>query len=164
MTVRRIFFFFFLKIADKREGTHLYDDYQKELAEAPVTEDEEKEHRESAQAVLAELERLNIADEQRRKDEEGRKRVQEFYELPFTSDLIIQLGDYPQSKGSMEPKKMAVPDQPVRTMPDESKHYVSDIVGKDFKSCENGRVILDCGTGCGKNEFIIKKLAGWLVG
>lgn len=40
-----------------------------------------------------------------RKDEEGRKRVQEFYELPFTSDLIIQLGDYPQSKGSMEPKK-----------------------------------------------------------
>lgn len=98
-------FFFFLKIADEREGTHLYDDYQKELAEAPVTEDEGKEHRESAQAVLAELERLNIADEQRRKDEEGRRRVQEFYELPFTSDLIIQLGDYPQSKGSMEPKK-----------------------------------------------------------
>lgn len=97
--------FFFLKIADEREGTHLYDDYQKELAEAPVTEDEEKEHRESAQAVLAELERLNIADEQRRKDEEGRKRGQEFYELPFTSDLIIQLGDYPQSKGSMEPEK-----------------------------------------------------------
>lgn len=96
---------FFLKIADEREGTHLYDDYQKELAEAPVTEDEEKEHRESAQAVLAELERLNIADEQRRKDEEGRKRGQEFYELPFTSDLIIQLGDYPQSKGSMEPEK-----------------------------------------------------------
>lgn len=61
------FFFFFLKIADEREGTHLYDDYQKELAEAPVTEDEEKEHRESAQAVLAELERLNIADEQRAK-------------------------------------------------------------------------------------------------
>lgn len=59
--------FFFLKIADEREGTHLYDDYQKELAEAPVTEDEEKEHRESAQAVLAELERLNIADEQRAK-------------------------------------------------------------------------------------------------
>lgn len=58
---------FFLKIADEREGTHLYDDYQKELAEAPVTEDEEKEHRESAQAVLAELERLNIADEQRAK-------------------------------------------------------------------------------------------------
>ena len=65
MAVRRIFFFF-LKIADEREGTHLYDDYQKELAEAPVTEDEGKEHRESAQAVLAELERLNIADEQRR--------------------------------------------------------------------------------------------------
>lgn len=36
------FFFFFLKIADEREGTHLYEDYQKELAEAPVTEDEKK--------------------------------------------------------------------------------------------------------------------------
>ena len=33
---------FFLKIADEREGTHLYDDYQKELAEVPVTEDEKK--------------------------------------------------------------------------------------------------------------------------
>lgn len=40
MAVRRIFFF--LKIADEREGTHLYEDYQKELAEAPVTEDEKK--------------------------------------------------------------------------------------------------------------------------
>ena len=50
-----------------------------------------------------------------------------------------------------------------QVMPDESKHYVPDIVGEDFKSWENGRVILDCGTGCGKNEFIIKKLAGWLV-
>ena len=35
--------FVFLKIADEREGTHLYDDYQKELAEAPVTEDEGKD-------------------------------------------------------------------------------------------------------------------------
>ena len=104
MAVRRIFFFF-LKINDLREGTHLFEYYQYEFEGTPVTEDEGKEHRESAQAVLAELERLNIADEQRRKDEEGRRRVQEFYELPFTSDLIIQLGDYPQSKGSMKPKK-----------------------------------------------------------
>jgi hypothetical protein len=41
--------------------------------------------------------------------------------------------------------------------------WVSDIIGEDFKSWENGRVILDCGTGRGKNEFIIKKLARWLV-
>ncbi len=41
--------------------------------------------------------------------------------------------------------------------------WVSDIIGEDFKNWENGRVILDCGTGRGKNEFIIKKLARWLV-
>ena len=82
------FFFFFLKIADEREGTHLYDDYQKELAEAPVTEDEEKEHRESAQAVLAELERLNIADEQRRKER--------YYPLSVSAELTPCRDDTPQ--------------------------------------------------------------------
>ena len=80
--------FFFLKIADEREGTHLYDDYQKELAEAPVTEDEEKEHRESAQAVLAELERLNIADEQRRKER--------YYPLSVSAELTPCRDDTPQ--------------------------------------------------------------------
>lgn len=84
MAVRRIF----LKIADEREGTHLYDDYQKELAEAPVTEDEEKEHRESAQAVLAELERLNIADEQRRKER--------YYPLSVSAELTPCRDDTPQ--------------------------------------------------------------------
>lgn len=81
-------FFFFLKIADEREGTHLYDDYQKELAEAPVTEGEEKEHRESAQAVLAELERLNIADEQRRKER--------YYPLSVSAELTPGRDDTPQ--------------------------------------------------------------------
>ena len=79
---------FFLKIADEREGTHLYDDYQKELAEAPVTEEEEKEHRESAQAVLAELERLNIADEQRRKER--------YYPLSVSAELTPCRDDTPQ--------------------------------------------------------------------
>ena len=41
--------------------------------------------------------------------------------------------------------------------------YVSDIIGEDFKRWETGRVILDCGTGRGKNEFIIKKLVSWAV-
>lgn len=45
----------------------------------------------------------------------------------------------------------------------ESKQYVSDLIGESYKHWENGRVILDCGTGRGKNEFIIRKLAGWLV-
>lgn len=39
--------------------------------------------------------------------------------------------------------------------------YVSDIIGEAYKGWENGRVIFDCGTGRGKNEFIIRKLADY---
>lgn len=43
--------------------------------------------------------------------------------------------------------------------------YVTDIVGEDFKTWEkeNGRVLFDCGTGRGKNEFIIRKLADYAI-
>lgn len=43
--------------------------------------------------------------------------------------------------------------------------YVSDIVGEDFKGWEkeNGRVLFDCGTGRGKNEFVIRKLADYAI-
>ncbi len=41
--------------------------------------------------------------------------------------------------------------------------YVSDIIGEAYKGWENGRVIFDCGTGRGKNEFIIRKLADYAI-
>lgn len=31
--------------------------------------------------------------------------------------------------------------------------HVSDIIGEAYKGWKNGRVIFDCGTGRGKNEF-----------
>ena len=41
--------------------------------------------------------------------------------------------------------------------------YASELIGDAFQHWENGRVLLDMGTGRGKNEFIIKKLVNWLV-
>lgn len=41
--------------------------------------------------------------------------------------------------------------------------YVSDIIGEAYKGWKNGRVIFDCGTGRGKNEFIIRKLADYAI-
>lgn len=41
--------------------------------------------------------------------------------------------------------------------------YASELIGDAFQHWGNGRVLLDMGTGRGKNEFIIKKLVSWLV-
>lgn len=154
---------FFLKLLDEKEGTHRYEDYQKELAEKPVTEEAEKEHRESMQAVNAELERLDAEAEQRRRDEERQRRARELSEPPFDSDLFIQLSDCPQNEDAVPAEKVAALEQETTLVVAESKQYVSDLIGESYKHWENGRVILDCGTGRGKNEFIVRRLAGWLV-
>lgn len=154
---------FFLKLLDEKEGTHRYEDYQKELAEKPVTEEAEKEHRESMQAVNAELERLDAEAEQRRRDEERQRRARELSEPPFDSDLFIQLSDCPQNEDVVPAEKVAALEQETTLVVAESKQYVSDLIGESYKHWENGRVILECGTGRGKNEFIVRRLAGWLV-
>lgn len=41
--------------------------------------------------------------------------------------------------------------------------YASELISDAFRHWENGRVLLDMGTGRGKNEFIIKRLASWCV-
>lgn len=41
--------------------------------------------------------------------------------------------------------------------------YASELIGDAFQHWGNERVLLDMGTGRGKNEFIIKKLVSWLV-
>ena len=41
--------------------------------------------------------------------------------------------------------------------------YASELIGDAFQHWGNGRVLLNMGTGRGKNEFIIKKLVSWLV-
>lgn len=41
--------------------------------------------------------------------------------------------------------------------------YASGLIGDAFRHWENGRVLLDMGTGRGKNEFIIKRLVSWRI-
>lgn len=41
--------------------------------------------------------------------------------------------------------------------------YASELIGDAFQHWGNGRVLLDMGTGCGKSEFVIRKMAGWAV-
>ena len=41
--------------------------------------------------------------------------------------------------------------------------YASELIGDAFQLWGNGRVLLDMGTGRGKNEFIIKRLVSWRV-
>ena len=37
------------------------------------------------------------------------------------------------------------------------------MIGDAFQHWGNGRVLLDMGTGRGKSEFVIRKMAGWAV-
>lgn len=134
---------FFLKLLDEKEGTHRYEDYQKELAEKPVTEEAEKEHRESMQAVNAELERLDAEAEQRRRDEERQRRARELSEPPFDSDLFIQLSDCPQNEDVVPAEKVAALEQETTLVVAESKQYVSDLIGEELQAlgewpCDTG--------------------------
>ena len=41
--------------------------------------------------------------------------------------------------------------------------YASELIGDAFQHWGDGRVLLDMGTGRGKSEFVIRKMAGWAV-
>lgn len=41
--------------------------------------------------------------------------------------------------------------------------YASELIGDAFQHWGNGRVLLDMGTGRGKSEFVIRKMAGWAI-
>ena len=66
---------------------------------------------------------------------------------------------------SEQNKPEVVPKQQLELIPAETMRwsYASEMIGDEFQHWGNGRVILDMGTGCGKSEFIIRKMAGWAV-
>lgn len=66
---------------------------------------------------------------------------------------------------SEQNKPEVVPKQQLESIPAETMRwsYASEMIGDEFQHWGNGRVILDMGTGCGKSEFIIRKMAGWAV-
>ena len=159
---------FFLKLLDEQNGTHEYEEYIRNCKENPLTEEEQREWRESTRAAIAELEQLNAEPEPTRQEAEAEGTsslqtpesaepqercctVQETEEAPevevVPAEAIVPLGQI----GGNDPAEK------------ERWAYASELIGDAFQHWGNGRVLLDMGTGRGKNEFIIKKLVSWLV-
>ena len=77
--------------------------------------------------------------------------------------MFIQLSDCPQNEDVVPAEKVAALEQETTLVVAESKQYVSDLIGESYTNWENGRVILDCGNGRGKTEYIVRRLARWIV-
>ena len=166
---------FFLKPYDEKYGTHLYQDYLKELAENPITEEEKRMRHESTLAAIAEMDRSY--EEALKKEAAEREARCEEPDSAWEMWKWMEADPEPEERPTQEAAEqqddapaegqctgaMMVPDRTPEAVQPAGRVWVSDLIGEDFKRWETGRVILDCGTGRGKNEFIIKKLAGWLV-
>lgn len=157
---------FFLKLSDEKNGPHEYEEYLRNCKENPLTEEEQREWTESARAVIAELEQLNAEPEPTRQaaEVEGISGPQ----MPEPAELQegCCTGQEAEEAPEVVPAEAIVPlgqiggDAPAEK---ERWAYASGLIGDAFQHWENGRVLLDMGTGRGKNEFIIKRLVSWCV-
>ena len=157
---------FFLKLSDEKNGTHEYEEYLRNCKENPLTEEEQREWTESARAVIAELEQLNAEPEPTRQaaEAEGISGPQ----MPEPAELQegCCTGQEAEEAPEVVPAEAIMPlgqiggDAPAEK---ERWAYASGLIGDAFQHWENGRVLLDMGTGRGKNEFIIKRLVSWCV-
>ena len=156
----------FLKPSDEQNGTHEYEEYLRNCKESPLTEKEQQEWTESARAAIAELEQLNAEPEPTRQaaETEGISGPQ----MPEPAELQegCCTGQETEEAPEVVPAEAIVPlgqiggDAPAEK---ERWAYASGLIGDAFQRWENGRVLLDMGTGRGKNEFIIKRLVSWCV-
>ena len=157
---------FFLKLSDEKNGTHEYEEYLRNCKESPLTEEEQQEWTETARAAIAELEQLNAEPEPTRQaaEAEGISGPQ----MPEPAELQegCCTGQETEEAPEVVPAEAIVPlgqiggDAPAEK---ERWAYASGLIGDAFQHWENGRVLLDMGTGRGKNEFIIKRLVSWCV-
>ena len=157
---------FFLKLSDEKNGTHEYEEYLRNCKENPLTEEEQREWTESTRAAIAELEQLNAEPEPTRQaaEAEGISGPQ----MPEPAELQegCCTGQETEEAPEVVPAEAIVPlgqiggDAPAEK---ERWAYASGLIGDAFQHWENGRVLLDMGTGRGKNEFIIKRLVSWCV-
>lgn len=157
---------FFLKPSDEQNGTHEYEEYLRNCKESPLTEQEQQEWTESARAAIAELEQLNAEPEPTRQaaEAEGISGPQ----MPEPAELQegCCTGQEAEEAPEVVPAEAIVPlgqiggDAPAEK---ERWAYASGLIGDAFQHWGNGRVLLDMGTGRGKNEFIIKRLVSWCV-
>lgn len=159
---------FFLKLSDEKNGTHEYEEYLRNCKENSLTEEEQREWTESARAAIAELEQLNAEPEPTRQEAEA-----EGISSPQTPEPTeLQEGCCAVQEAEKAPEVEVVPaeaivplgqiggDAPVE---EERWAYASELIGDAFQHWGNGRVLLDMGTGRGKSEFVIRKMAGWAV-
>lgn len=159
---------FFLKLSDEQNGTHEYEEYLRNCKENPLTEEKQQEWTESARAAIAELEQLNAEPEPTRQAAEAEEISS--LQTPETTEPQEKCCAVQEAEEASEvevvPAEAIVPlgqiggDAPAEK---ERWPYASELIGDAFRHWENGRVLLDMGTGRGKNEFIIKRLASWCV-
>ena len=159
---------FFLKLLDEQNGTHEYEEYIRNCKENPLTEEEQREWRESTRAAIAELEQLNAELEPTRQAAEA----EGISSLQTPEPAELQEKGCTGQEAEEAPEVEVVPAEAIVPLvkiggdaPAEKERwaYASELIGDAFQLWENGRVLLDMGTGRGKNEFIIKKLVSWLV-
>ena len=163
---------FYLKLLDEQNGTHEYEEYLRNCKENPLTEEEQREWTEGARAAIAELEQLNAEPEPTRQAAEPEVEAEETSspQTPEPTELQEMCCTVQETEEAPEvevvPAEAIVPlvkiggDAPAEK---ERWAYASELIGDAFQHWGNGRVLLDMGTGRGKNEFIIKKLVSWLV-
>ena len=159
---------FYLKLLDEQNGTHEYEEYIRNCKENPLTEEEQWEWRESTRAATAELEQLNAEPEPTRQAAEAEGISSPQTPEPTKLQEECCTGQEAENAPEVEvvPAEAIVPlgqiggDAPAEK---ERWAYASELIGDAFQHWENGRVLLDMGTGRGKNEFIIKRLASWCV-
>lgn len=159
---------FFLKTLGEQNGTHEYEDYLRECEENPLTEEEQQEQEENSWAAMAELEQANAEAEQKKQDAIRKQRVDypdAFANLELVNEPVTAEENAAEDPPEIEvvPAEAIVPLGQEPPPADEGRWtYASELIGDAFQQWDNGRVILDMGTGCGKNEFIIKKLVKWI--
>ena len=146
---------FFLKPSDEQNGTHEYEEYLRNCKESPLTEKEQQEWTESARAAIAELEQLNAEPEPTRQAAEAE--VISSLQTPELAELQegCCTGQEAEEAPEVVPAEAIVPlgqiggDAPAEK---EQWAYASGLIGDAFQHWENGRVLLDMGTGRVNNE------------
>ena len=163
---------FYLKLLDEQNGTHEYEEYLRNCKENPLTEEEQREWTEGARAAIAELEQLNAEPEPTRQAAEPEVEAEgtSSPQTPEPAELQEGCCAVQEAEEVLEvevvPAEAIVPlGQTGEDTPAEKERwaYASELIGDAFQHWGNGRVLLDMGTGRGKNEFIIKKLVSWRV-
>lgn len=148
---------FFLKLLDEQNGTHLHQDYQKELAEHPPTEEELRRRQELMQASLEEMEHAN--EEARRREEaaEPEEQREEPDSTVVDQEPMEEQPDRTDDATAENPRTEALVVTELN-----QRDRVSDLIQDSYKDWNDGmRIIFDAGTNSGKTYFILNVLLPW---